>query len=366
MAVWADEAMSAHERRHLASLIEELAQGEEERAVFRQHSLAEITRGLVLEQVAAAGPAEKSEVYERCLAVLTSDKHLQSADLLFLGDLRLACGVGFWTHQARLWRLRRSGVRVGNRRGRAVLAVLALCLAAASLSRRRTEFPTPHVSGREVRLNAVALEAEAAGEGAPAELVYRFVSDSFATVEVLVDGTPAFRGSASVIGHDAQGAAYLLTNSHVVKQAVRKGSKLSYKVRFTAAQLEEAELDFISEKSDLALLRLARPAASRPALVLRPRAALAVGQKVFALGSPHGLEHTFTAGIISALREDSLQTDATAAPGSSGGPLLDAQGRLAGVMTRSHVKKDYSFALYADAVLDALNERRTRAGKLLP
>lgn len=365
MAVWSDESMSAPERRHLASLIEELAQGEEERAVFRQHSLAEITRELVLEQVAASGPEEKREVYERCLAVLASDKHLQSADLLFLSDLRRACAVGFWAHQARLWKLRRAGVRVGNRRGRAVLVVLALALGASTM-RRGGEFPTPRVSGREVRLNAVSLQSEAAGEGAPAELVYRFVQDSFATVEVLVDGTAEYRGSASVIGHDSQGAAYLLTNRHVVKQSVRKGAKVDYRVRFTGSPDEAAELDFVSEKSDLALLRIARPSAGHTALVLRPRAALAVGQKVFALGSPHGLEHTFTAGIISALRDDALQTDATAAPGSSGGPLLDAQGRLAGVMTRSHVKKDYSFALYADAVLDALSERRVKAGRLLP
>ena len=355
--------MSAPERRHLASIIEELAQGEEERAVFRQHSLAEITRALVLEQVAAAGPAEKHEVYERCLAVLASDKHLQSADLVFLSDLRRACSVGFWAHQARLWKLRRAGVRVGNRRGR---VVLALCLAAVVFLPRRSEFPEPHVSGREVRLNAVSLQPEAAGEGAPAELVYRIVQDSFATVEVLVDARADYRGSASVIGHDSQGAAYLLTNRHVVRQPVRKGSAVAYRVRFTGSPDEAAELDFVSEKSDLALLRIARPAAPRPALVLRPRAALLVGQRVFALGSPHGLEHTFTAGIISALREDYLQTDATAAPGSSGGPLLDAQGRLAGVMTRSHVKKDYSFALYADAVLDALNERRLDAGRLQP
>lgn len=366
MAVWADEAMSVQERRHLASLIEELAQGEEERAVFRQHSLAEITRELVLEQVAAAVPDERREVYERCLAVLASDNHLQSADLVFLSSLRRACAVGFWAHQWRLWKLRRTGVRVGNRRWRAALAVLAFCLVLSPLFRRATEFPTPHGSGREVKLNAISLQAEAAGEGAPAELVYRFVQDSFATVEVLVNGTASYRGSASVIGHDSQGAAYLLTNRHVVKQAVRKGSKLAYAVRFTGSELETAELDFVSDQSDLALLRIAHPSANHPALVLRPRAALAVGQKMFALGSPHGLEHTFTAGIISALRDDSLQTDATAAPGSSGGPLLDAQGRLAGVMTSSHVKKDYSFALYADAVLDALGERRLKAGTLRP
>ncbi|MBI2361900.1 MAG: trypsin-like peptidase domain-containing protein, partial [Elusimicrobia bacterium] len=123
-------------------------------------------------------------------------------------------------------------------------------------------------------------------------------------------------------------------------------------------------------QSMASITQLALPDPSAPSTFRLTRCASGAmptgASSVFALGSPHGLEHTFTAGIISALREDSLQTDATAAPGSSGGPLLDAQGRLAGVMTRSHAKKDYSFALYADAVLDALSERRLKAGALLP
>ncbi len=192
------------------------------------------------------------------------------------------------------------------------------------------------------------------------ELVYRFVSASFATVEVLVDGQPEYAGSASVLGDDEAGDLYLLTNRHVVKHKVRRGAVVTYRARFLKDENHDAALDFMSAKEDLAVLRLTRPGGDHPALTLRPRSALAVGQRVFALGSPLGLKATFTAGIISALRDDSLQTDATVDHGSSGGPLLDAEGRLCGVITRGNAKKNYNFAIYADAVADMLAERRGR------
>jgi len=75
-----------------------------------------------------------------------------------------------------------------------------------------------------------------------------------------------------------------------------------------------------------------------------------------------GLDHTFTSGVISALRPDSIQTDATVYFGSSGGPLVDGSGALCGVITTTHSHKDISFAIYADAVLDLLVERDRGAG----
>ena len=66
---------------------------------------------------------------------------------------------------------------------------------------------------------------------------------------------------------------------------------------------------------------------------------LEVGQQVFAIGSPRGLEHTLTRGIISALRETKtktsrlIQTDAAISPGSSGGGLFDQEARLIGITT---------------------------------
>jgi S1-C subfamily serine protease len=77
----------------------------------------------------------------------------------------------------------------------------------------------------------------------------------------------------------------------------------------------------------------------------------------YAIGSPIGLENTFTAGVVSALRESYLQTDATTYYGSSGGPLVDQRGALCAVVTKGHKTKDYNFALYSDIVLEVLEER---------
>lgn len=360
-AVWSDGAMSGEERRHLASLIEQLAEGEEERAVFRQHSLAEITPRLVLDQVSDLPEADKKAVFERCLEVLAADRRLSAADRGFLADLRRACGIRLFDYWGRLWALRGQGVSLIERRRLAAYLVLLFVLSRAGGI--GTSVPKPSPSGREVRVRALDAAASPAGAGLAPELVYRFVEGSFATVEVLVDGSPTVQGSASVIGDDEAGDLYLLTNRHVVRQRAPRGAAVSLRVRFLKDEVREAVLDFVSDKADLAVLRVRSPAGDHPALTLRPREALAVGQKVYALGSPLGLKATFTGGIISALREDMLQTDATVDHGSSGGPLVDAEGRLCGVVTRGNEKKNYAFAHYADAVLEALAERRRRSSR---
>ena len=95
---------------------------------------------------------------------------------------------------------------------------------------------------------------------------------------------------------------------------------------------------------DVAVLRIAAPAGRLPPIRSAPRADLQVGQKVFAIGNPFGLDHTLTTGIVSALGRkiqavsgatifDVIQTDAAINPGNSGGPLLDSGGRLIGMNT---------------------------------
>jgi len=61
--------------------------------------------------------------------------------------------------------------------------------------------------------------------------------------------------------------------------------------------------------------------------------------------------------VASGVRGGYIQTDATVHQGSSGGPLLDASGGVCGVVTQTHEAKDISFAIYADTILDVLEER---------
>jgi S1-C subfamily serine protease len=100
----------------------------------------------------------------------------------------------------------------------------------------------------------------------------------------------------------------------------------------------------VAPDNDLAVLQIEAPASRIFPLVIGRSDSLLVGQKVFAIGNPFGLDNTLTAGIVSALgREiqsvtgrtikDVIQTDAAINPGNSGGPLLDSAGRLIGVNT---------------------------------
>ncbi len=99
-----------------------------------------------------------------------------------------------------------------------------------------------------------------------------------------------------------------------------------------------------SSTKDIAVLKIGAPPSKLRALKIGSSHDLQVGQKVYAIGNPFGLDQTLTTGIISALgREiepvrgkrikDVIQTDAAINPGNSGGPLLDSAGRLIGMNT---------------------------------
>jgi S1-C subfamily serine protease len=91
-------------------------------------------------------------------------------------------------------------------------------------------------------------------------------------------------------------------------------------------------------------LKINAPAGKLTPLLVGTSADLEVGQKVFAIGNPFGLDQTLTTGVISGLGrqinspsgriiDGVIQTDAAINPGNSGGPLLDSRGRLIGVTT---------------------------------
>ena len=131
---------------------------------------------------------------------------------------------------------------------------------------------------------------------------------------------------------------HVVTNYHVVHGAD------AFQVTLADHSAFDGTLVGIAPDRDLAVVRIGAPRDKLPALPLGTSSDLVVGQKVFAIGNPFGLDQTLTTGIISALgREidsmtghaikDVVQTDAAINPGNSGGPLLDSAGRLIGVNT---------------------------------
>ena len=135
-------------------------------------------------------------------------------------------------------------------------------------------------------------------------------------------------GSGIVI--DSRGL--ILTNAHVVASAIQ------IHVRRPDGEDVETTLVGTDPESDLALVRVSDPTGLSPA-PLGDSDRVDVGSFVVAIGSPLGLHHTVTAGVLSAKARgldgsgmEFLQTDAAVNAGSSGGPLFDLSGRVIGVM----------------------------------
>ncbi|MBI5845266.1 MAG: DegQ family serine endoprotease [Deltaproteobacteria bacterium] len=137
-------------------------------------------------------------------------------------------------------------------------------------------------------------------------------------------------GTGFVIDKDG----HIVTNSHVVEKADL------ITVRTSDGKKYEAKVIGRDSKTDIALIKI-EGASDLPVLPLGDSDALKVGEWVVAIGNPFGLDHTVTAGIVSAKGraigagpyDDFIQTDASINPGNSGGPLLDLDGRAVGINT---------------------------------
>jgi S1-C subfamily serine protease len=156
---------------------------------------------------------------------------------------------------------------------------------------------------------------------------------SRAVVEISAGGS-AQRAQGSGFVYDRTG--HIVTNQHVVAGAS------SIAVSFWNGLELDAELVGTDPSTDLAVLRVDAPAGLLSPMALSDSSAVDVGDAVFAMGSPFGLEGTITSGIVSALHRemtapnnftiiDTIQTDAAINHGNSGGPLLDRRGRVIGV-----------------------------------
>jgi S1-C subfamily serine protease len=166
------------------------------------------------------------------------------------------------------------------------------------------------------------------------------------------------RGSGSGFLWDDKG--HVVTNFHVIQGASQ--------ATVTVADGREypAKLVGASPAHDLAVLKIDTDFKRPTPVPLGTSNNLRVGQHVFAIGNPFGLDWTLTTGVISALNrslpnengariiEDLIQTDAAINPGNSGGPLLDSRGRLIGINTAiyspSGASAGIGFAVPVDTV----------------
>ncbi len=165
-------------------------------------------------------------------------------------------------------------------------------------------------------------------------------------------------------------AGHVITNFHVIEEASEATVKLS------DGRDYRATLVGASPAHDIAVLKIGL-GFKRPAPVpLGTSHDLKVGQKVFAIGNPFGLDWTLTTGIVSALDrslssngntiEHLIQTDAAINPGNSGGPLLDSAGRLIGINTAIYSPSGASAGIGFAVPVDTVNRvvpQLIRSGK---
>ncbi|MFG6413902.1 S1C family serine protease [Roseateles sp. DC23W] len=179
------------------------------------------------------------------------------------------------------------------------------------------------------------------------------------------------RGTGTGFVWDAEG--HIVTNFHVIqggdRATVTLADQSSHPARLVGAFPDR----------DIAVLRIDAPRDKLPAIQLGASRDLQVGQKVYAIGNPFGLDQTLTMGIVSALNREieavtrrtikgAIQTDAAINPGNSGGPLLDSAGRLIGVNTSiyspSGASAGIGFAIPVDEV-NRIVPRLIRDGRFI-
>ena len=171
------------------------------------------------------------------------------------------------------------------------------------------------------------------------------------------------QGTGSGFIWDTEGR--IVTNYHVISDANR------IQVTMSDHSSHKAVLVGAAPDKDLAVLQVSAPQHLLQPIPLGESENLLVGQKVFAIGNPFGLDYTITSGIISALGREInaitgrtirgvIQTDAAINPGNSGGALVDAYGRMIGINTaifsRSGGSQGVGFAIPSKMAKNIMNQ----------
>lgn len=200
--------------------------------------------------------------------------------------------------------------------------------------------PSPHqvLAARPARAGGPALT--------PAD-VYRKIERSVYVVVAATSLADAFEENIVLGSGVAVSDRLLLTNCHVVMDhpviRIVQDDKVG-----------EATLVAADRNSDRCIIRSKNHAVA-PVPGVRAYKDLAVGERVFAVGTPHALERTLSEGLVSGLRQhagvDMVQTTAPLSPGSSGGGLFDDRGNLIGITTLASVygAQNLNFAIAASA-----------------
>ncbi len=194
-----------------------------------------------------------------------------------------------------------------------------------------------------------------------ADAVYQKVNQSV----YAVINFDAYKREYNVIGSSvAISPNILATNCHVALAPPQLAIKIGQQIKL-------AKIIYQNTRRDLCLVYV--PNANFTPISLRDTSHLKIGEEVFAIGSPHGLERTLSKGIISNIHQKGqgpfqegpiIQTDASISPGSSGGGIFDQEGQLVGITTfifRPGMAENLGFAIPAKWIHLALIKSQQKA-----
>lgn len=209
------------------------------------------------------------------------------------------------------------------------------------------------VRGKEVPPPAPAAAAPATSDK-PDKTVETLAETAKKSVVVISisgrDGKQQGIGTGFIISADG----LIATNAHVVGEGRPISVQLS-----TGKELPVVSVHATQRVADLAIIKIDQK--NLPALELGDSTALKQGQAVVAIGNPHGLKHSVVSGVVSGTREidgrSMIQLAMPIEPGNSGGPLLDLQGRVQGIITmKSLVTPNLGFAVTVNALKPLLEK----------
>jgi putative serine protease PepD len=219
--------------------------------------------------------------------------------------------------------------------GAAVALVAVIAFGASLGSARTSSTPTVHATSASAQNGSSTggTRREVSSAALTATQIYQRDSTGVVAIKAVTsDGED--EGTGIVLNDKG----LILTNDHVIAGA------RSLTVDAGGSSHETASATIVGEEAnqDLALIRVDPSGLGLTPLTLASSSSAQVGDPVYAIGNPYGLEETLTRGIISALHReisapdgspitDAIQTDAALNPGNSGGPLLNEQGEVIGV-----------------------------------
>jgi putative serine protease PepD len=211
--------------------------------------------------------------------------------------------------------------------GAAIASVAAVLLADRGSSATK---PSPAVAASS---SSPGTRREAASTALTATQIYKQASAGVVAIQAVTS-----QGTDSGTGIVLNDKGLILTNDHVVSGA----SSLTVAAKGSSSLTRSATLVGEEANDDLALIKVDPAGLGLKPLTLASSRSVQVGDPVYAIGNPYGLDETLTRGIVSALGRSisapngttiggAIQTDAALNPGNSGGPLLDDEGQVIGV-----------------------------------